>query len=65
MFCLKDYYYYIYSIMNIYKFIFIFSFIKLIKEINQQYKSYPILIIKKNVLLITCKEDNYINLINF
>ena len=51
--------------MNIYKFIFIFSFIKLIKEINQQYKSYPILIIKKNVLLITCKEDNYINLINF
>ena len=50
--------------MNIYKLVFIFSFIKLIKEINNQYKLYPILIIrKKDDLLITC-EDNYIKLIN-
>ena len=33
--------------MNIYNFVFIFSFIKLLKEINNQYNSYPILIIKK------------------
>lgn len=33
--------------MNIYNFVFIFSFIKLIKEINKQYELYPILIIKK------------------
>ena len=47
--------------MNIYKLIFIFSFIKLIKEINNQYKLYPILIIRKKN---TCEEDDYINLIN-
>jgi len=48
--------------MNIYKFVFIFSFIKLLKEINNQYKSYPILIKKKHNLLIPCKEE-YNNII--
>lgn len=45
--------------MNIYNLVLIFSFIKLIKEINNQYKPYPILICKTPIIY-----NNFI-LINF